>query len=662
VPLSEEAQRAAAEYLAWTRMSDEYKDQTGKEAEAIRDWLATQRRTYLDALVHTHLQLYRSGQIITRDDLGIAAKEAFGAPSNEQRLKFIVDKLLAAAYPQLPIDPAGLRSTLASAEAGKLFEGYFGKDPSNAQTTATRNYGIGLGLSNLDAPHKFAVQENNKALGLIAHLLEERQGSELPTWKLFETLSRPPYGLPYVAIQLYVLSFVYRGDPRVELMLKRDHKLKTREGKVFSRDRVNAATVAELAWRPNLYQAFDVLVPAIGPTWNEALRYAREFVDDLRATTDQAEIETESHRLAERLSVLGEELPKQRNNLLILERALGASLPDDAQQMFRQLDTLAQVLDGYSAFFEKADELFASPDNLRDAMKVLSRMRELAEATAEITTTKRYLDDVRLRDTDRELNAQRLSLLGQISLENLAGQPHTWRSIQAQFEQFKNRYRNEYQKHHRDTNAALKKLNEALADAPRRLRALELLNSIQELGQARGQHLTVQYERLAASQQACPVTDYLSVSIDAAPTCASCQRPLTYTTPTDEVDAFTRELNAALGEQQRRLANETIRRVLERGQGDALSQFLQATQAANTVMLVDLLDEDIVTLIRKLLAEEQIGVAEGDVVSQFLQRYGSLEESDIPAAVKAFETLLREAFQDAKKANKGKKTIRLTLK
>ena len=79
-------------------------------------------------------------------------------------------------------------------------------------------------------------------------------------------------------------------------------------------------------------------------------------------------------------------------------------------------------------------------------------------------------------------------------------------------------------------------------------------------------------------------------------------------------------------------------------------------------MLVDLLDEDIITLIRKLLAEEQIGVAEGDVVSKFLQRYGSLEESDIPAAVKAFETLLRDAFQEAKKANKGKKTIRLTLK
>jgi hypothetical protein len=101
---------------------------------------------------------------------------------------------------------------------------------------------------------------------------------------------------------------------------------------------------------------------------------------------------------------------------------------------------------------------------------------------------------------------------------------------------------------------------------------------------------------------------------------------------------------------------------LGRGKGDALSQFIQAAQAANIIGLVNSLDENVVKAIRKLLAEEQIGVAEGAVIARFLQQYGSLEENDIPAAVKAFETLLRDAFAEAKKANKGKKTIRLTLK
>ena len=67
-------------------------------------------------------------------------------------------------------------------------------------------------------------------------------------------------------------------------------------------------------------------------------------------------------------------------------------------------------------------------------------------------------------------------------------------------------------------------------------------------------------------------------------------------------------------------------------------------------------------VIRKLLAEEQIGAAEGDVIGKFVQRYGSLEEADIPKAIKAFEALLREAFQEARKAHPDKKSIRLTLK
>ncbi len=57
-----------------------------------------------------------------------------------------------------------------------------------------------------------------------------------------------------------------------------------------------------------------------------------------------------------------------------------------------------------------------------------------------------------------------------------------------------------------------------------------------------------------------------------------------------------------------------------------------------------------------------MSLAESDVIGQWLRQYGSLEEADIPAAVKAFEALLREAFQEAKKTHKGKKTIRLTLK
>ena len=64
------------------------------------------------------------------------------------------------------------------------------------------------------------------SLNLIERMLEEREGAELPVWQLYDKLSTMPYGLPYVVIQLYLLAFVRRGAPRVDLLLKARHSLR----------------------------------------------------------------------------------------------------------------------------------------------------------------------------------------------------------------------------------------------------------------------------------------------------------------------------------------------------------------------------------------------------------------------------------------------------
>lgn len=59
--LDEAAFQAAASFLAWNNMNNDYRDRPGKEAEAVREWLAAQRQTYLSALLQTHLRIYRTG-------------------------------------------------------------------------------------------------------------------------------------------------------------------------------------------------------------------------------------------------------------------------------------------------------------------------------------------------------------------------------------------------------------------------------------------------------------------------------------------------------------------------------------------------------------------------------------------------------------------------
>lgn len=661
--LDEAAFQSAANFLAWEDMNNDYRDRPGKEAEAVREWLAGQRQTFLSELLQTHLRVYRAGTIITRDEVAISAREAFGLASNEQRLSHIVGKLLTAAYDQLPLDAARLRSTFTATEAGKLFDGYFSKAPNTTQVAATRSYGVALGLSHPDQPGHFQPQPGCKALDLIAQMLAERNGGELPVWKVYERLSAPPYGLPYVAIQMYLLAFVRRGDPRAELTLKREHSVKDREGRAFAGDRITSASIGAMAWRPALERSFDVLLSVQGPSWNDALAYAREFVGDLHTSTDQVDIEAQTARLQAALDALAAEAESNEATLQTLERTLSGRVPAKDREAYGQLRALlGTARDGYATFYEEARAQFGTPDNLRDALRTYARLKQLASLTAQINEVKRYLDACALRPEDRELRADRDSLLAQLSLDTLAAQPGRWSSLQASFEQFKARYRNEYHKHHRDTNTALAALATRLAEAPRQLRALALLNSIEELGAPRGADLEAKYAPLAARARPCPVEDYRLVDLTSTPVCQQCHRRLTDAPPQAEVEGFLHALEAALGEQRRRLSSEAIRRVLARSGQDAVSQFLEVVQTANVAALVDVLDEELVRLIRRLLAEDGVAVAETDVLRRLARDYPTLEEGDVPNVVKRFEEILRQAFAEARKAHPGKKSVRLSLR
>ncbi|MGQ9682734.1 MAG: hypothetical protein ACUVX9_09380 [Anaerolineae bacterium] len=659
--LGEEATQAAIDWLAWRQMSDDFAGQTGQEAEEVREWLAGQRSVYLSALLQTHLNLYRSGTIITRDDLGISAREVFGLASNEQRLSALVDKLLTAAYSQMPVDGTRLRSTLNAAEAGKVFDGYFSRSPSSTQVQATRNYGVGLGLSHPDQPSRFGPQPDCKTLELMTQMLEERQGTELPAWKIYERLSGPPYGLPYVAIQLYLLAFVRRNNPRVELILKREHRLKTREDRPLQRNSLRAATIAEIAWKPGLERAFDALLPEAGPSWNDTIPYAIEVVPDLRTTSDEAEIEHQSDRLRSSLALLASEAKASQETLGTLERALGEAVPPQDRQALAQVQLLATG-DDYMGFYEQCESLFGSPDVLRDTLRAHNRMKELAGLAARINEVKRYLDAVRLRPEHRELQLDHAAIEGQLSLATLAAQPSRWGSIEASFQQFKARYRNEYQRYHRDTNTTMASLAQALEEAPRKLQALALLNSISELGPPVGTGLQMEHDRLGPLVAPCAISDYRNVDIEAAPVCPQCRRTLVDEAPVGEVQGLLQGLEAALTEQGRRLASEAIRRVLGRSGDGAMDRFLKVAQAADVSALVDALDDSIVALVRELLAQPDVVTDETDVLRRFAERYPTLEEEDVPAALQHLEWLLRDAFEKAKIQNPDKATVRLTIR
>ena len=660
--IGDDAILAATEYLAWSRMHDDYKNRNGKEADTILSWLDTQKSSYITKLLQTHLGLYRSGTIITRDSLGIDTKEIFGRVGFEGQASLVAEKILSACYKQPLIDWSMLRSTLSPSEVGKLFEGYFSKTPGPAHITATKNYGVALGLSTSEQPGQFAPQANAQTLQKISELLSTEGGNELKVYKVLDMLSKPPYGLTYVVIQLYILAFVRRGNPRVDISLKFSHKIKTRNNQTLNQNKINASTITEMQWKPDLLQSFDSLVLSEGPNWNDVLEYGRLVLADLHATVSQNEIDNENLRLMEKLDQLHQEVEQYQQSLDVLQRTLGTSLSLEDKKCLRELLSLTAETDNYEKFYERAQSLYESPDSFRETMHSYSRLKELSGYIPQIGEVKQYLQSVNLREGDRDLNAQSMSILAQLDLLSLAAQPHIWGGIWAYFEDFKKRYSNEYKKFHRDTNSTIIGINQSLEDIPHQLHALTLLNGITELGPAIGNDIEKRYLEISQSLEPCSVTDYLKVDVDTAPVCQVCKRVLTYDVPDQEVEKLIRDLKQALIGQQRRLASETIHRVLERGKGDSLSQFLEIIQASNLAALVNILDERIIKVVRDLLKQEQIITIESHAVTSVLQKYSSVEERDIPKVVEEFRSLLQKSFEEAKAKNPGKKNIRINLK
>lgn len=663
--LTDEAREAAAAYLAWHSMRDEYRDKTGRDAEEIRSWLDSRKQSIFNDLTTTHLKLYQAGRILTRDDLGISAREAFGqGGGNDHRIAYIVERLLNAAYRELPVQTEQLRRPLNAGEVGKIFEGYFNRNARTADKTATRNYGVALELSHRDKPEHFAPHPNGvPVFKLIEAMLTDRKGSDLPVWQIYDHLSAPPYGLPYTLIQLYLLAFVRHGNPRVDLLLKNQHNLRTRDGQPLNRDRLTASSVADLAWKAGLENKFDALVPSVGPQWNDVLPYAREVLDDLKATTDQVEIERQFQRLRQACEKLKNDLNVQQRTLKTLVGTLDADLPRATVERLGSLVQLTdEALTNHGDFYEQVENIFTTPHTLRESMQTFTHLQELTNVAAEIGSTKRYLDDVSLRGTDRELSADRMAILTQLQLESLVNEPSLWQRLRNDFERFKGRYRNEYQKHHRDYHAAVNRLRDTLTDVPHQLEALSLINSIEGLGPAIGQELGQRYQALEQKVKPCSISDVTTVRVDHQPVCTECNLRLSDQPPEAEVKEFSWVIKEALNRKTRQLASEAVSRVLARGGRDDLATFLEAIQASDLAALVDVMSPDLVEFINRLLAEEAILSTEADVLSQLAHHYATLEEQDIDMVVNKFKQLLQQAFAEARQANPDKKTIRLTLR
>lgn len=137
--------------------------------------------------------------------------------------------------------------------------------------------------------------------------------------------------------------------------------------------------------------------------------------------------------------------------------------------------------------------------------------------------------------------------------------------------------------------------------AIRKLGAVELLNSLSELGEPAGAGLSASLSQLDGPPPNCAVSK-AQLDLDTLPWCSSCGLTLETSLPIAELGRLLPAIDMALGAKNGHLSDLLVVRILH-GQADVrMDDFLKIVQASDLSALATTLNQDLLGFIRQLLA------------------------------------------------------------
>jgi len=268
------------------------------------------------------------------------------------------------------------------------------------------------------------------------------------------------------------------------------------------------------------------------------------------------------------------------------------------------------------------------------------RFRQVAPAYLQAYT---YVSGAVVPPPRQDLELDRTGLLERLAPGYLAGHPDTWPAVSATFEWFQTRYQALYREQHRAYAAGTAEARQRLLGGREYAGALQLLDSVAELGPSAGPAALTAWDAALAEVQPCTADDRAVDFAANDPLCAACCFRMDFADYEALVQQALTGLHAALDVQLRRVSSATVRRILREAHRPSTDRFLRVLRASDAVALVRVLDADTVGLLRELLGAYQAEAPATGVLATLRDRYGVMEESDIPAAVAEFRRLLKAA-------------------
>ena len=165
---------------------------------------------------------------------------------------------------------------------------------------------------------------------------------------------------------------------------------------------------------------------------------------------------------------------------------------------------------------------------------------------------------------------------------------------------FKVRYLNAYRTHHENVRNQLPVYRRDLESARLKLKALELLNTLVELGEPTGTGLAEIIDELGPEPSLCLVAGP-DIQLDSPPWCGSCQLTLDFHLPVDQLARLMAAVDMDLGAKNRQLSALLVERILQGRQDERLDDLLKIVQASDLSALSNTITAELVGFIHGIV-------------------------------------------------------------
>lgn len=348
--------------------------------------------------------------------------------------------------------------------------------------------------------------------------------------------------------------------------------------------------------------------------FNAALPLLKRFDSSLAAARDARALEVRMARLCGAMADAVEAANHTAEKLRSALAAENLSLSPEQERVFDEYLRLAEA--GAAALVEAAGE----PWRRQNALKVISDYEALAQAAAMIPRLRAmgqylgatglriaYEDDCRRDSAVAWLETECQLLRAEMTPRILAAPPRNIDALEARFQKFKWTYVQRYRTAHEEWKAEMARLRRLAEDLRSYLDALRRLNSISTLGVPEGEELPALAADVSGRIVRCDFEGTLTPEL--TPRCPGCGFVLGSVAPRTELADLLDRIRDALGVKLAALSQSAIARIIrEHDHSHRLEGFLKITQAAQTDVLVRVLDDKLARYLARLL-DENLGSA-----------------------------------------------------